>query len=179
MESPSGPARYHAHKTATANVVEIYLWTTNLSHSQYDERLHPARFVAGSCSPAATVWSVGTSVMQSSYRPCGVTFIATPDRGRRTVDSARRIGVLGAPAPRASSTIWNRCSTCGHAGCTAAGQKARPTMTKSSRKLTVNKQTLRVLVADELADVAGGWIRPMITVSCPQPAPSSSNCPKL
>jgi hypothetical protein len=52
-------------------------------------------------------------------------------------------------------------------------------MKKSSRKLNVNKQTLRVLVGDELADVAGGWLRPPISWSCPQPAPSSSNCPKL
>ncbi|HZJ65558.1 MAG TPA: hypothetical protein VFD36_18745 [Kofleriaceae bacterium] len=51
-------------------------------------------------------------------------------------------------------------------------------MTKSTKKLSVNKQTLRVLGGDELTGVAGGWIRPPITWSCPQPPPSSSNCPK-
>ena len=45
--------------------------------------------------------------------------------------------------------------------------------------LIVNKQTLRVLLGVELPDVAGGWLRPPITWSCPQPAPSSSHCPKL
>lgn len=51
-------------------------------------------------------------------------------------------------------------------------------MTKSTKKLSVNKQTLRVLVGDELSGVAGGWLRPPISWSCPQPPPSSSNCPK-
>jgi hypothetical protein len=43
------------------------------------------------------------------------------------------------------------------------------TMKKSNNKLVVNKQTIRVLAKDALADVAGGWIRPPITWSCPQP----------
>lgn len=51
-------------------------------------------------------------------------------------------------------------------------------MKKSSNKLSVNKQTLRVLAGNELELVDGGWIRPPITWSCPQPPPSSSNCPK-
>ena len=52
-------------------------------------------------------------------------------------------------------------------------------MKKSAKKLSVNKQTLRVLGGDDLEAAVGGWIRPLITVSCPQPPPSSSNCPKL
>ena len=51
-------------------------------------------------------------------------------------------------------------------------------MKKSNRKLVLNMQTIRALATEELADVAGGWIRPPITWSCPQPPPSSSNCPK-
>jgi len=50
-------------------------------------------------------------------------------------------------------------------------------MQKPSKKLTVTKQTIRVL--GDLTGIHGGWIRPPITWSCPQPAPSSSNCPKL
>jgi hypothetical protein len=51
-------------------------------------------------------------------------------------------------------------------------------MKKSHKKLVMNKQTIRVLTPDVLADIAGGWLRPPITWSCPQPPPSSSNCPK-
>lgn len=51
-------------------------------------------------------------------------------------------------------------------------------MKRSDKKLALNQQTIRVLESDELSGIVGGWIRPMITVSCPQPAPSSSNCPK-
>jgi hypothetical protein len=51
-------------------------------------------------------------------------------------------------------------------------------MKKPSKKLTVNRQTIRVLGGEDLTVVAGGWIRPPISWSCPQPAPSSSNCPK-
>lgn len=42
-------------------------------------------------------------------------------------------------------------------------------MKKTSKKLVVNKHTIRVLSADTLAHVVGGWIRPPITWSCPQP----------
>jgi hypothetical protein len=42
-------------------------------------------------------------------------------------------------------------------------------MKKTMKKLVVNKQTIRVLSADTLANAAGGWIRPPITWSCPQP----------
>ena len=52
-------------------------------------------------------------------------------------------------------------------------------MTKSTKKLNVNKQTLRVLGSDDLAVIGGGWIRPPITWSCPQPSASSANCPKM
>jgi natural product precursor len=52
-------------------------------------------------------------------------------------------------------------------------------MKKPSRKLTLNKQTIRVLDSQELANVAGGWIRPPISWTCPQPPPSSAHCPKL
>lgn len=51
-------------------------------------------------------------------------------------------------------------------------------MQKPSKKLAVTKQTIRMLGGEDLLEVQGGWIRPPITWSCPQPAPSSSNCPK-
>ncbi|HSR97435.1 MAG TPA: hypothetical protein VLM79_10315 [Kofleriaceae bacterium] len=42
----------------------------------------------------------------------------------------------------------------------------------------MTRQTIRVLGGADLTDVQGGWIRPPITWSCPQPSASSSNCPK-
>ena len=42
-------------------------------------------------------------------------------------------------------------------------------MTKPSKKLNLNKQEIRVLGGADLMGVAGGWIRPPITWSCPQP----------
>ena len=47
------------------------------------------------------------------------------------------------------------------------------------RKLVLKRETLRQLTPGELKLAAGGWIRPPISWSCPQPPPSSSNCPKL
>jgi hypothetical protein len=47
-------------------------------------------------------------------------------------------------------------------------QSEKP-MKKSIKKLTVNLQTIRTLATDDLAQAAGGWIRPPITWSCPQP----------
>src|SRR6266545_795125 len=44
----------------------------------------------------------------------------------------------------------------------------RQTMKKSTSKLTLSKQTIRVLAGHDLAPVAGGWIRPPISWSCPQ-----------
>jgi len=44
-------------------------------------------------------------------------------------------------------------------------------------KLSLNKLTLRDLTVPG-AGPRGGWLRPPITWSCPQPPPSSSNCPK-
>ena len=52
-------------------------------------------------------------------------------------------------------------------------------MKKSAKKLGVHAETVRVLAGNELALVAGGWLRPPISWSCPQPAPSSAQCPKL
>jgi hypothetical protein len=51
-------------------------------------------------------------------------------------------------------------------------------MKKSLKKLSVNKQSIRLLTGEDLDQVDGGWIRPLITLSCPQLSPSSSNCPK-
>jgi hypothetical protein len=51
-------------------------------------------------------------------------------------------------------------------------------MKNTIKKLRLHKQQVRVLVAEDLAQANGGWIRPPITWSCPQPPPSSSNCPK-
>jgi hypothetical protein len=42
-------------------------------------------------------------------------------------------------------------------------------MKKAIKKLKVDKSTIRVLVTDDLVQAAGGWIRPPITWSCPQP----------
>ena len=44
-------------------------------------------------------------------------------------------------------------------------------------KLSLNKLTLRDLTVPGPGP-RGGWVRPPITWSCPQPPPSSSNCPK-
>jgi hypothetical protein len=38
------------------------------------------------------------------------------------------------------------------------------------RKLALKKETLRQLTASELRLAAGGWIRPPISLSCPQPS---------
>jgi len=51
-------------------------------------------------------------------------------------------------------------------------------MKKQIKKLVVSKQTIRVLSSGTLDGVVGGWIRPPISWSCPQPVASSSNCPK-
>jgi hypothetical protein len=42
-------------------------------------------------------------------------------------------------------------------------------MKKAVHKLNLNKQMIRVLAAPELTCAAGGWIRPPLTWSCPQP----------
>ena len=42
-------------------------------------------------------------------------------------------------------------------------------MKKPSKKLNLNKQEIRVLGGENLAGVVGGWIRPPISWSCPQP----------
>jgi len=42
-------------------------------------------------------------------------------------------------------------------------------MNRAIKKIGLNRQTVRVLVSEELAQAAGGWIRPPITWSCPQP----------
>jgi hypothetical protein len=47
-------------------------------------------------------------------------------------------------------------------------------MKNTIKRLRLNKQQVRVLAADDLAQAAGGWIRPPITWSCPQP--SASGC---
>jgi hypothetical protein len=45
------------------------------------------------------------------------------------------------------------------------------------RKLVLRKETLRQLTPSELKLAAGGWIRPPLTWSCPQPSASGS-CPQ-
>ena len=45
------------------------------------------------------------------------------------------------------------------------------------RKLVLRKETLRQLTPNELKLAAGGWIRPPITWSCPQPSQSGC-CPQ-
>lgn len=49
-------------------------------------------------------------------------------------------------------------------------------MKKAVHKLSLNKQMIRVLAAPELTYAAGGWIRPPLTWSCPQPG--STGCPR-
>jgi hypothetical protein len=51
------------------------------------------------------------------------------------------------------------------------------TMKNTIKKLRLGKQQVRVLVTDDLAEVAGGWIRPPLTWSCPQPS-GSVCCPR-
>ncbi len=50
-------------------------------------------------------------------------------------------------------------------------------MKKTIKKLHLNKQQIRVLVPGELGEAAGGWVRPPITWSCPQPS-ASECCPR-
>ena len=50
-------------------------------------------------------------------------------------------------------------------------------MKNTIKKLRLHKQQVRVLVAEDLAQANGGWIRPPITWSCPQPS-ASGCCPK-
>jgi hypothetical protein len=38
------------------------------------------------------------------------------------------------------------------------------------KSLRLNKESLRVLATDDLGKVNGGWIRPPISWSCPQPS---------
>jgi len=45
------------------------------------------------------------------------------------------------------------------------------------RKLALRKETLRQLTASELKQAAGGWIRPPLSWSCPQPS-ASECCPQ-
>lgn len=44
-------------------------------------------------------------------------------------------------------------------------------------KLALNRETLRQLTASELKLAAGGWIRPPLSWSCPQPS-ASACCPQ-
>jgi len=52
-------------------------------------------------------------------------------------------------------------------------------MKKSHKKLNVNTQTIRTLASNDLTVVAGGWIRPPITWSCPQPFAPTENGAKV
>lgn len=96
-----------------------------------------------------------------------------PDPPSRHADSARQSPPHRAP-PQASRMLRRSRGT---SAALMVDQKARMTMVKSSKKLSVNKQTIRVLGGQDLEGVAGGWIRPKITWSCPQPSASSANCP--
>lgn len=50
-------------------------------------------------------------------------------------------------------------------------------MKKAIKKLQLRKQTVRAVGFDELTEVAGGWLRPPLSWSCPQPSQSAC-CPK-
>lgn len=50
-------------------------------------------------------------------------------------------------------------------------------MKRAIKKLQLNKQQIRVLSPDDLNEVVGGWIRPPLTWSCPQPS-ASGCCPR-
>jgi hypothetical protein len=45
------------------------------------------------------------------------------------------------------------------------------------KKLELVKETIQELTESEAEQVKGGWLRPPISWSCPQPPPSSSHCP--
>jgi hypothetical protein len=46
----------------------------------------------------------------------------------------------------------------------------------TKKKLALTKQSVRVLVEDDLATVAGGWVNPPITWTCSQTC-NRSVCP--
>jgi hypothetical protein len=48
---------------------------------------------------------------------------------------------------------------------------------RTERKLTLKVEVLRILSDSELNQVAGAWIRPPLTWSCPQPSQSGC-CPR-
>lgn len=50
-------------------------------------------------------------------------------------------------------------------------------MKKSIQRFRLNKQQIRVLVTEDLDQANGGWIRPPLTWSCPQPS-ASGCCPQ-
>jgi hypothetical protein len=51
-------------------------------------------------------------------------------------------------------------------------------MKKPVKKLNVSRQTVRLLAIDEIGAAIGGWIRPPISWSCPQPS-VSDGCSKI
>lgn len=50
-------------------------------------------------------------------------------------------------------------------------------MKKTIKPLHLNKQQIRILVTDDLTQAIGGWIRPPLSWSCPQPS-ASECCPE-
>lgn len=50
-------------------------------------------------------------------------------------------------------------------------------MKQSIQRFRLHKQQIRVLVTDDLAQAHGGWIRPPLSWSCPQPS-ASACCPQ-
>jgi hypothetical protein len=87
--------------------------------------------------------------------------LASPDR--RADSARRRIAALR----EAQLSGPQR----GSGGTTAATRvlESESAMKKAVHKLNLNKQMIRVLAAPELTCAAGGWIRPPLTWSCPQP----------
>lgn len=47
-------------------------------------------------------------------------------------------------------------------------------MSRLPRKLQVARETVRRLTREDLDQVAGGWIRHQISMSCPQPSDYAS-----
>lgn len=90
---------------------------------------------------------------------------------------ARRIGV-----PLAAARTQRRKCPQLRAICVAcplhiAADQKESAMKNVVKKLRVHQQTIRVLAGAELSHAAGGWIRPPITWSCPQPSQSAC-CPR-
>jgi hypothetical protein len=91
---------------------------------------------------------------------------------QRRADSARLVPHREQRRP----TIEPTTRSPRHTDCKPHCLESEEHMKKAARKLGIRKQTIRFIVTEELAQANGGWIRPPITWSCPQPS-ASGCCP--